>query len=36
LELEGSLDLSRTPVSKKYSKQQLKDMLPGVKGNIFV
>jgi hypothetical protein len=35
LTIEGSLYLMFTPISKKYTKEQLKQMLPGVKGMIW-
>ena len=34
LEVGGDLFLSRTPIAKKYTTDQLKQMLPGVKGDI--
>ena len=34
--VDGSIILFNTQLSKKYTKEQLKQMLPGVKGNIFV
>jgi hypothetical protein len=36
LKVEGRLFLLRTPISKKYTKEQLKQMLPGVKGEIYI
>jgi len=36
LTVGGYLYLERTPISKKYTEEQLKEMLPGVKGKIFV
>jgi hypothetical protein len=36
LEVGGILDLRDTPISKKYTKEQLKQMLPGVKGDIYM
>jgi hypothetical protein len=35
LKIGGSLDLSGTPISKKYTNEELKEMLPGVDGNIY-
>ena len=32
----GDLDLYNTPISKKYSKEQIKQMVPGVKGQIYI
>jgi len=29
------LDLTNTPISKEYTQEQLKKMLPTVKGNIY-
>ena len=34
LEVGGSLYLKNTPLSKKYTKQQIKDMVPRVEGQI--
>jgi hypothetical protein len=34
LRVNGGLWLRNTPISKKYTKEQLKQMLPGVKGDI--
>jgi len=36
LTIGGDLSLSDTPISEKYTKEQLTQMLPGVKGKIFV
>ena len=36
LTVKMDLYLKGTPISKKYTKEQLKQMLPGVKGDIFV
>jgi hypothetical protein len=36
LTVEGSLYLMYTPISEKYTKEQLKEMLPGVQGKIIV
>jgi len=36
LEVGGALYLWRTPISKKYTKEQLRQMLPNVEGNIYV
>ena len=36
LKVGGYLDLRNTPISKKYTKEQLKQMLLGVKGEIIV
>ena len=36
LTVGGHLYLSNTPISKKYTAQQLKNMLPNVKGKIYV
>ena len=35
LTVGGYLDLRGTPISKKYTKEQLKQMLPGVKGSLY-
>jgi hypothetical protein len=32
---KGGLYLVNTPISKKYSKEEIKKMVPGVKGNIY-
>lgn len=36
LTVGGYLYLEGTPISKKYTEEQLKEMLPGVKGKIFI
>jgi len=36
LKVNGDLTLVNTPISKKYTKEQLKQMLPGVKGDIKI
>jgi len=36
LTVGGSLDLGKTPISKKYNEEQIKQMVPGVKGNIYI
>ena len=36
LKVNGSLWLHDTPISEKYTKEQLKQMLPGVKGEIYI
>ena len=36
LKVEGFLDLNNTPLAKRYSKEELKKMLPGVRGSIFI
>ena len=36
LKVGGGLHLSNTPISKKYTKEQIKQMVPGVKGNIYI
>jgi hypothetical protein len=35
LKVGDNLDLSNTPISKKYTKEQIKQMVPGVEGNIY-
>lgn len=36
LQVGGNLDLRNTPISEKYTKEQIKQMCPGVKGNIYM
>jgi hypothetical protein len=36
LTVRGDLGLSNTPISKKYSKEEIKKMVPGVKGYIYI
>jgi len=36
LKVGGDLNLSNTPLSKKYSEEQIKQMVPGVKGQIYI
>lgn len=36
LTVGGSLGLFNTPISKQYSVEQLKQMLPNVKGSIYI
>jgi hypothetical protein len=36
LKVGGDLWLNYTPISKKYTKEQIKQMVPGVKGEIIV
>ena len=36
LKVGGSLYLYGTPISKKYTKDQIREMVPGVMGNIFL
>ena len=36
LKVSGDLNLSNTPLSKKYSEEQIKQMVPGVKGQIYI
>ena len=36
LTVEGYLDLSDTPLSKTHTKKQIRQMVPGVKGNIAI
>ena len=36
LKVNGSVYLIDTPLSKKYTKKQLKQMYPGIEGNIFL
>ena len=36
LKVEGSLYLSNTPISKKYTTEEIKQMVPNVKGNIYL
>ena len=35
LKVGGNLILHDTPLSKKYTKEQIKQMVPGVKGNVY-
>ena len=35
LEVRGNLYLFNTPISKKYTEQEIRQMVPGVKGEIF-
>ena len=36
LKVGGSLYLGSTPISQKYSEEEIRKMVPGVKGNISV
>ena len=36
LEVGGDLDLDNTPLSKKYTKKEIRRMVPGVKGKIYL
>jgi hypothetical protein len=36
LEIEGSLYLRDTPLSKKYTEEQIRRMVPGVQGDIYL
>jgi hypothetical protein len=36
LKVGGDLDLGNTPISKTHTREQLKQMLPIVKGEIFI
>jgi len=36
LKVGGYLHLSKTPISKKYNEKQIKQMVPGVKGTIYI
>ena len=36
LTVGGNLNLANTPISKKYSKEQIQQMVPGVKGDIYI
>jgi hypothetical protein len=36
LKVGRTLDLRNTPISKKYTKYQIKKMVPGVKGSIVI
>ena len=36
LTVGGSLDLGNTPLSKQYTEEEIKQMVPGVKGNIYL
>jgi len=36
LTVGGYLYLINTPISKKYSEKEIKKMVPGVKGNIYI
>lgn len=35
IEVEGNVFLSRTPIIQKYTEEQIKQMAPGIKGNIY-
>lgn len=35
LTVKGSLNLSNTPIARKYSNNQIKNMVPKVKGSIY-
>jgi hypothetical protein len=36
LTVKGDLFLQRTPISKQYTREQIKQMVPGVKGGIYI
>ena len=36
LEVGGSLDLNNTPIAKKYTEEQIKQMVPNLKGRIYI
>ena len=36
LTVGGDLDLRGTPIAKKYTREQIKQMVPGVKGDIYI
>ena len=36
LKVGGYLDLEDTPLSKKYTKKEIRRMVPGVKGSIYL
>ena len=36
LEVGGSLILYRTPITNRYTKEQIREMVPGVKGGIYL
>jgi hypothetical protein len=36
LKVGGYLDLKNTPISKKYTEEEVRKMVPGVKGDIFL
>ena len=36
LTVRGNLDLANTPISKKYTKEEIKQMVPRVKGDIYL
>ena len=36
LTVGGYIDLRNTPISKKYNEEQIKQMVPGVKGKIYI
>ena len=36
LKVGGTLDLTNTPISKKYTREQIKQMVPNVKGDIYL
>ena len=33
---KGDLDLRGTPISKKYTEEEIQKMVPGVEGNIYL
>jgi len=36
LKVGGGLLLTNTPIARKYSKEEIKRMVPGVKGEIYL
>jgi hypothetical protein len=36
IEVEGNVFLNRTPIIQKYTNEQIKQMSPGIKGNIYI
>jgi len=36
LVVHGRINLCKTPISKMYSEEQLKEMLPNIKGDIII
>ena len=36
LKVGGYLDLSNTPLSKKYTKEEIRKIVPGIKGSIYM
>jgi hypothetical protein len=36
LQVGGNLDIAKTPLSKKHTKEEIRKMVPGVKGKIYI